>query len=115
MLCIRDSPFLTVRSGISNTIDHSSPHVRSTACTDSLIVVYGVTFYVQQVLLPETAILLNKKDRSVHDAKARSILDEAWRFESRHLYEVKVEVNHVCQLRNFNVQYSGTGGAPEQK
>ena len=39
------------------------------------------------------AMLLNKKERSVNDAKARFILDEAWRLESRLLDEVKVEIH----------------------
>ena len=92
MLFISTSP-LTVGSDESNTIDYSSPYIRSTACTDSLIVTCGVTFHVQEIPLSNMAMLLNKKDRSVNEVNARFILDKAWRLESRLLDEVKVEMH----------------------
>ena len=92
MLFISTSP-LTVGSDESNTIDYASPYIRSTACTDSLIAACGITFYIQEILLSNMAMLFIKKDRSANDAKALSIFDEVWKLESGLLYEVKVEIH----------------------
>lgn len=66
-----------IRSSISHIMDHFSSHIRSIACADSLIAACGVALYVQEVLVPEMAMLLVKEDMSVNDAEARSILEES--------------------------------------
>ena len=57
-------------------MDHFSSHIRSIAYNDSLIAACGVALYVQEVLVPEIALLLVKKDIGVNNIKARSILKE---------------------------------------
>jgi len=56
---------------------HFSSHIRSIAYTDRFNAACGIILYVQEVLVPEMAMLLVKKNISVNDAEARSIVEES--------------------------------------
>ena len=56
-------------------MDHFSSHIRSITGADSLITACSVALFVQEVLVPEKAMLLMKEDMSVNNAEARSILE----------------------------------------
>lgn len=71
------STVLTVLLSISHIMDYFSSHIRIIAYDDSLIAGCGVALYVQEVLVPEMAMLLVKEDLGVTDVEARSILEES--------------------------------------
>lgn len=76
MLFIGTSP-LTIWPSISHSIDHFSSYIRSIASADNLIAACSIALYVQEVLVPEIAVLLIKQDTSVNNAEARAILGES--------------------------------------